>query len=553
MKNTILSLILVMALFSASLATEPNNPKILIQTNYGDIELELFVNDAPITVTNFLEYVHSGFYNGLIFHRVVNDPNETDMVIIQGGGFDQDYNKMETNAPIVNESSNGLSNLRGTIAMARIGGVADSATSQFFINQVDNTFLDDGDYCVFGQVISGMNTVDAIAAVDTNNYVPFPVGDMNDVPVENVIIYKAEHVTFVAPDGNDPNGTGASDDPFETIQTAVDNTSDSGTVVLEPGAYTGAGNRDIVFGGKTMTITSKESTEIDPIAATIIDCNGSEGDEHQGFILDEDEDVTIKNITITGGYSRFGAAVYIDHAIGRIENCVITGNVGTFDGGGICLVSSDGYITNCTIVGNSTTYNRYGIIYCVNSAVTVSNCILDNDGYSPEIYTYKSTADVSYCNINGGYAGIGNIDVDPLFADANNGNFHLASQGWQWDTTTDSWAFNNKTSYCIDAGDPNLDFNDEPDIAAIDPNNTRASRNLRINIGAYANKATASVAPFADFNGDNLVNFTDYATMMNSFMQTELTVLDINRDGDVDYNDLSMLAEDWLKGQGSLP
>jgi len=551
MKNTILSLILVMAVFSISLATEPNNPKVLIQTNYGDIELELFVNEAPITVANFLEYVHSGFYDGLIFHRVVNDPN---MSIIQGGGFDQDKNQMETNAPIVNESSNGLSNVLGTIAMARTSA-PDSATSQFFINQVDNTFLDDGDgYCVFGQVISGINTVDAIAVVDTNDGVPFPVGTMDDVPVENVIIYKAEHITFVAPDGNDPNGTGTLGNPFETIQTAVDNTSTGGTVVLEPGTYTGAGNRDIVFGGKTMTITSKESTEIDPIAATIIDSNGSEGDEHQGFILDEDEDVTIKNITITGGYSRFGSAVYIDHATATIENCVIRGNVGTFDGGGICLVSSDGYITNCTIADNSTTYNRYGIIYCVNSAVTVSNCILDNDGYSPkEIYVYKSTADVSYCNISGGYAGTGNIDVDPLFADVNNGNYHLASQGWQWDTTTDSWGFNNKTSYCIDAGDPNLDFNDEPDIAAIDPNNIRASRNLRINMGAYANKATASVAPFADFNDDNLVNFTDYATMMNSFMQTELTVLDINRDGDVDYNDLSMLAEDWLKGQGSLP
>ncbi|MCK4886993.1 MAG: peptidylprolyl isomerase [Planctomycetes bacterium] len=550
MKNTILCLILVMAIFSVSLATGASNPIVLMQTNYGDIELELFINEAPITVANFLEYVDSGFYNGLIFHRVMNE------FMIQGGGFDQDKNQMETNDPIVNESSNGISNVRGTIAMAR-KGESDSATAQFFINQVDNDFLDkvnDGiGYCVFGQVVSGLETVDTIAVVETANDVSFPLetNPRDDVPVEHVIILNVErYATLVAPDGNDSNSV----TPFETIQAAVDSTVDGGTIVLEPGIYTGAGNCDIVFGGKTITITGKNSSQIDPIAATIIDCNGSAGDEHQGFILDENDNVTIKNLTITGGYSRFGSAVYIDHATATIENCVIRGNVGTFDGGGICLVSSDGYITNCTIVDNSTTYNRYGIIYCVNSAVTVSNCILDNDGYSPkEIYVYKSTADVSYCNISGGYAGTGNIDVDPLFADVNNGNYHLASQGWQWDTTTDSWGFNNKTSYCIDAGDPNLGFSDEPDIAVIDPNNTRASRNLRINMGAYANKATASVAPFADFNNDNLVNFTDYATMMNSFMQTELTVLDINRDGDVDYNDLSMLAEDWLKGQGSLP
>ena len=546
MKNTILSLILVMAIFSASLATDFHNPIVLIQTNYGDIELELFINEAPITVANFLDYVNSGFYNGLIFHRVIDE------FMIQGGGFDQDYNQMATNAPIINESSNGLSNLRGTIAMARTSN-PNSATSQFFINQVDNAFLDAGDgYCVFGQVISGMDTVDAISVVDTNDGVSFPaVGPMDDVPVENVIIYKAEQATLVATNGNDSNAVTLPNIPFETIQAAVNNTDSGGTVVLEPGTYTGTGNRDVVFGGKTIIITSKYSNEIDPIAATIIDCNAGASNEHQAFILNDGENVTIKNITITGGYSRFGAAVYVDHATAKVENCVITGNVGTFDGGGICLVTSDAHIENCTIVGNSTTYSRYGIVYAVNSTATVLNSILYNQGYNAkEIYAYKSTANVSYCDINGGYAGVGNIDVAPLFADANNGNFHLASQGLQWDITNNGWSFGDKTSYCVDAGDPNLSFSNEPNIAVEDPNNDRTSRNLRINMGAYANKATASVAPFADFNGDNLVNFTDYASMINSFMQTELTVLDLNRDGIIDYDDLSMLAEDWVKGQG---
>jgi len=427
MKNTILSLILVMVIFSVSLATGASNPIVLMQTNHGDIELELFIDEAPITVANFLEYVDSGFYNGLIFHRVINE------FMIQGGGFDQDKNEMETNDPIVNESSNGLSNVRGTIAMARSFD-PNSAASQFFINHHDDnsSFLDkatasDGyGYCVFGQVISGMNTVDMIAAVDTNDGVPFSTDTLDNVPVEDVIILNAQRYTiFAASDGNDSNAL----TPFVTIQAAVDNTNDGGTIILEPSIYTGAGNCDIVFGGKTMTITGQESSDIDPIAATIIDCNGSEGDEHQGFILDQNDNVTIKNLTITGGYSRFGAAVYSEYGTLTIVNCVITGNVGTFDGGGICLVSSDGYIFDCTIASNSTTYNRYGIIYCVNATATVSNCILSNENYSPEIYTYKSTADVSYCNVNGGYEGGGNIDVQPIFADVNNGNYHLASQG----------------------------------------------------------------------------------------------------------------------------
>lgn len=539
MKNTILSLILVLAIFSTSMAIEANNPIVFMQTNYGDIELELFINEAPITVANFLNYVHSDFYDGLIFHRVINE------FMIQGGGFDQNYNQMPTKNPIINESSNGLSNLRGTIAMARTAN-PNSATSQFFINQVDNPSLDNGDgYCVFGQVISGMATVDAIATVDTNN---------DDTPVENVIIYKAEHVTFVAADGNDYTATGASDKPFKTIQAAVNATGTGGTVALKPGTYTGTGNRDIVFSGKTMTITSIDSNEIDPIAATIVDCNASISDQHQGFTIKDGEDVTIKNLTITGGYNKSGAAIYVNHAIAEIVNCVITGNTGTFDGGGIYLIKSEGYITNCTIVRNSTTSNRFGSIYCVNSTAQILNNIIYNNGYaSKEIYTYQSIADVNYCNVNGGYAGNDNIDVEPLFADANNGNFHLASQGWQWDITTNNWDLGSETSYCIDAGDPTLDFSDEADVAIIDPNNTRASRNLRINMGAYANKRTASVAPFADFNGDNLVNFTDYAIMANSFMQSELTLLDLNRDGIIDYDDLSLLAEDWGKGQGNIP
>jgi cyclophilin family peptidyl-prolyl cis-trans isomerase len=158
----------------------------------GDIVLELYQDKAPVTVANFIAYTQSGFYNGLVFHRVINN------FMIQGGGFDQSLVQKTTGllAPIINESSNRLPNVRGTLAMARTFA-PDTATSQFFINQVDNTSLDYGaiaydgssnaytkvGYCVFGQVISGMALVDTIAALPTTT-----VGSLLNVPVNNVVI-----------------------------------------------------------------------------------------------------------------------------------------------------------------------------------------------------------------------------------------------------------------------------------------------------------------------------------------------------------------------------
>lgn len=159
---------------------------VTIKTNFGDISIELFEKEAPITTANFLEYVRSGFYKDTLFHRVING------FMIQGGGMDSDFNRKETNAPIKNEATNQISNKRGTIAMARTG-VVDSATSQFFINLVDNDFLDFRapvpqyfGYCVFGKVVSGMDVVDKIAQVKTGVR-----GMHRDVPVDNVVILDA--------------------------------------------------------------------------------------------------------------------------------------------------------------------------------------------------------------------------------------------------------------------------------------------------------------------------------------------------------------------------
>ena len=168
---------------AAAPAAATNTVSVVIATNYGDITLELDAAKAPITVANFLSYVDDKFYDGTIFHRVIKN------FMIQGGGFDQSLSQKRTKAPIKNEAGNGLKNTRGTIAMARTM-IVDSATAQFFINTVDNAFLDHRDetvrgfgYAVFGKVTDGMSVVDAIAGVKTGN-----VNGMGDVPTPAPVV-----------------------------------------------------------------------------------------------------------------------------------------------------------------------------------------------------------------------------------------------------------------------------------------------------------------------------------------------------------------------------
>jgi peptidyl-prolyl cis-trans isomerase A (cyclophilin A) len=156
------------------------NPIFIISTNKGAITIELDQARSPVSVQNFIDYAEAGFYTGTIFHRVI--PN----FMIQGGGFTPDMKQKPTRPAIKNEARNGLSNKRGTVAMARTSAV-DSATAQFFINLSDNTFLDHGvrdfGYAVFGRVVDGMNTVDAIARVKAAG-----AGGHQNVPVEPIII-----------------------------------------------------------------------------------------------------------------------------------------------------------------------------------------------------------------------------------------------------------------------------------------------------------------------------------------------------------------------------
>lgn len=153
---------------------------IIMATSMGTMKIELFLDKAPLTCANFLQYVRDGFYDETIFHRVI--PN----FVLQGGGMTEAMAEKKTREPIKNEADNGLKNLRGTLSMARTQ-VVDSATSQFFVNLRDNAFLDHGardfGYAVFGQVVDGLDVMDAIAAVETGTY-----GFYQDVPKMPVLI-----------------------------------------------------------------------------------------------------------------------------------------------------------------------------------------------------------------------------------------------------------------------------------------------------------------------------------------------------------------------------
>lgn len=183
---------LTLALFTLALASQhllaADNPTAIIHTSMGDIQVELFADQAPVSVENFINYAESGAYDGTIFHRVISH------FMIQGGGFTADMVKKPTGDPIINEANNGLSNTRGTLAMARTND-PHSATTQFFINTQDNINLNHtGEanartwgYAVFGRVTAGMEVVDQIRFVETTTVAPY-----RDVPMEPVTIDNVE-------------------------------------------------------------------------------------------------------------------------------------------------------------------------------------------------------------------------------------------------------------------------------------------------------------------------------------------------------------------------
>jgi peptidyl-prolyl cis-trans isomerase B (cyclophilin B) len=175
--------------FSTEKIMSETQTKVKLTTTLGEIIIQLNTEKAPLSSANFLTYVNEGFYNGTIFHRVIPD------FMAQGGGFDTSFNQKAVHAPIKNEANNGLTNTRGTLAMARTND-PNSATAQFFINYKDNTFLNHTSqttsgwgYAVFGEVIEGMDIVDAMAKQPTSNR-----GGHQDVPKTDIVIEKADVV-----------------------------------------------------------------------------------------------------------------------------------------------------------------------------------------------------------------------------------------------------------------------------------------------------------------------------------------------------------------------
>jgi peptidyl-prolyl cis-trans isomerase B (cyclophilin B) len=194
MNLTLASLICLLAMAGVASAAPQQgqakpNPRVLLETNKGKIVLELYADKAPRTVDNFLTYVKSGHYNGVIFHRVIKD------FMIQGGGFDTSGKQKPTRPPVQNEADNGLTNETGTVAMARTGD-PHSASAQFFINLKNNSFLNHTEkttrgwgYTVFGKVVEGMDVVNAIAQVKVS-----PGSLSEAVPAEQIVITKASVV-----------------------------------------------------------------------------------------------------------------------------------------------------------------------------------------------------------------------------------------------------------------------------------------------------------------------------------------------------------------------
>lgn len=180
--------LLLSASFFISPATIADNPKVLLETDAGNITIELFAEKSPITVENFLSYLRRGYYDGVLFHRVLAD------YMIQSGGYTFDFSEKKKREPIVSEVSNGLKNLSGTLAMARKKD-PDSATSEFFINLKDNSNLDPSDekpgHTVFGKVVKGMDIVKSISLAETGLYKKYP-----NAPNEMIRILKATEITI---------------------------------------------------------------------------------------------------------------------------------------------------------------------------------------------------------------------------------------------------------------------------------------------------------------------------------------------------------------------
>ena len=300
---------------------------------------------------------------------------------------------------------------------------------------------------------------------------------------------------------------------------------------------------------------------------TLINCSFMEntGNRFGGGIANyTNSNPKLTNCTFSGGSSRIGGGMYnIYNSSPTLTNCIFVGNSADWGGGGMRNYQSNPTLTNCTFVENTGNAYDGGGMHNQSSSSTLRNCIFwgntDSGGIDESAQIHNSTggsADVSYCCIQGLdiFTGSGNIGNDPCFADPCSGDYHLKSEGWRWDAKFNPprWGYDYVTSRCIDAGNPGSPLRDELMSVPDDPCNIWGE-NIRINMGAYGDTAEASMPPYdwallADITNDGTVDFVDFAHVADMFTnQDDELPGDFDRDGDVDYTDLFLLTEDWLR------
>ncbi len=381
-----------------------------------------------------------------------------------------------------------------------------------------------------------------------------------------VSISNASNIIYVDVNGPNDPGTGAFEDPFLRIQDAIDAAIDGDIIEIQAGLYTGPGNYDLDPNGKSITIRSKIPQDSNIVASTIIDPNhlgrsfyfdsgedtncviagftlqNGETDGSGGAIYCFDSSPTIRNCVIINNTAIWsGGGIFCFNSESTIRNCIIAGNSVGATGGGIrCVSCSNFKITNCTISGNSADWQQGEGFYFFGCTVSINNSIIWGNGLE-QIYATDGNTTVTYSDVQNGWYGTGNIDTDPCFAlfdpnsDPNMWDFHLQSAYGRWDPNSQLFVNDSNTSLCIDSGDPNSGWSDEPWPSG-----------KRVNMGAYGrtNQASMNGNP-ADFDIDGLVNFVDFAEFSDKWSAKEYCFEDLTNNGVVEFADLLIFVQNW--------
>jgi subtilisin family serine protease len=367
------------------------------------------------------------------------------------------------------------------------------------------------------------------------------------------------------PNVSDPNENGSREHPFDSIQQAIKNTLDGDMIIVLPGIYKNDGySEGIDLLGKNINLRSLEGPEYCIIDGEnkipgfylhngetvncIIDgftiSNSIFLQGYGGGLFNYYSNPTIKNCIFLANKADYGGAISNHYSSPVITNCIFKGNIANTSGGGIHNNYSGAYITNCTFTSNAANIYGGGIYATGTSLPVINNCIFWNDN-PQEIY---GNPILSFSDIKGGWAGIGNINTDPLFADFVNDDYHLKSMAGRWDPNSRGWIIDTVHSPCIDAGDPNSIWTEE-----------LWPHGKRINMGAYGGTAQASmslstIGDKRDLNEDGLINWNDVLLLIDKWNSGDAPQKqDINRNGIVDANDLMFYYGNWYDVNNAVP